>query len=75
MLGVYEIVPGAAIAGRNILLVDDIVTTGATLLECARVLKDAGAASVKCVALAAARPAKRPSAAKRDGTAQNAQNT
>ena len=75
VLGVYETVPGAAIAGRHILLVDDIVTTGATLLECVRVLKDAGAVSVKCVALAAARPARRPNSAKRDGTAQNAQNT
>lgn len=34
------------IAGKNILLVDDVATTGSTLFECARVLKKAGAASV-----------------------------
>lgn len=60
VLGVYEPLPG--IEGKHILLVDDIVTTGATLLECARTLGDAGAASVRCVALAAAR---------RDGTEKN----
>ena len=42
-----------AVAGRHIALVDDVITTGATVSECARVLKQAGAARV--VALAAAR--------------------
>lgn len=52
VLGVYEPVPGAKISGRRILLVDDICTTGATLAECSRVLRLAGAADVVCVAVA-----------------------
>ena len=36
-------------------LVDDIFTTGATMGECVRVLKEAGAASVVCVAAARTR--------------------
>ncbi len=50
--GVYEALPEAEIAGRRILLVDDIVTTGATLSECASVLKAAGAAAVLGATLA-----------------------
>ena len=43
------------IAGRRILLIDDVVTTGSTLSECARTLRTAGAADVVCVTLASAR--------------------
>lgn len=45
------------IEGRVVLLVDDLYTTGATLRECARVLKRAGAEEVRVFTLA--RPAPR----------------
>ena len=43
---------GRAKTGPTVLLVDDIMTTGSTLSECARTLKDAGAGRVWCLALA-----------------------
>lgn len=42
------------IKGARILLIDDILTTGATLREAARVLRAAGAESVICATLASA---------------------
>ena len=52
VLGAYRIKPGKSVVGKRILLVDDVVTTGATLSECARVLRTAGAAEVCGLALA-----------------------
>ena len=46
---------GQIIRGRNILLMDDITTTGSTINECAKALKIAGAASVSCFTLAKAK--------------------
>lgn len=40
------------LAGRNLLLVDDLFTTGATLNECAKVLKKAGARKIHCLTFA-----------------------
>jgi ComF family protein len=42
----------AGIAGRTVLLIDDLFTTGATLMECGRALKAAGAAEVRVFTLA-----------------------
>ena len=41
-----------AIRGRSVILVDDVMSTGATLNACARVLKAAGAATVTALVLA-----------------------
>ena len=54
MLGVYRLTRGAEVAGKRILLLDDILTTGATAGEAARVLKTAGAKEVHCAAIASA---------------------
>lgn len=51
--GAYSVRKGLTLVHRRILLVDDIVTTGATLSECAAVLKQAGAKAV--VGITAAR--------------------
>lgn len=50
--GVYRAIDPAFIEGKTILLIDDIVTTGATLSECAGVLKKNGALLVYAAALA-----------------------
>ena len=49
--GAFEASPKDAIAGRRVLLVDDIFTTGATICECAKALKSAGAESVYVITL------------------------
>lgn len=42
------------VEGRTLILVDDVTTTGATIRECARVLKAAGAKDVRAITLAQA---------------------
>jgi ComF family protein len=47
----FAVKRGADIRGKRILLVDDVLTTGATLTECASVLLRNGAERVMCVTL------------------------
>ena len=53
--GAYRVPDPALIKGKRILLIDDIVTTGATLSECAKTLLLAGAEDVRCATLASTR--------------------
>lgn len=53
VLGAYHVCARQAPAGLRVLLIDDVVTTGATLSECSRVLLTAGAKEVVCAAFAA----------------------
>jgi len=48
MVCVFQVTDPAKVKGKNILLVDDVYTTGATSKECTRALLDAGAGRV-CV--------------------------
>lgn len=49
---IYEVKNADLVRGASIVLVDDIVTTGATLSEAARVLRKAGAAHIDAVVVA-----------------------
>ena len=55
VLGAYTIVDPELVEGKRVLLIDDVITTGSTISECARVLRSAGAADVVCATLARAR--------------------
>ena len=50
--GSFYVKPYASIKSRNILLIDDVVTTGATISEAAKILRRAGARSVDALIFA-----------------------
>lgn len=52
VLGAYRVINPETIRGKRFLLLDDIITTGATASECARMLLSAGAKEVFCAAVA-----------------------
>ena len=52
-MGVFDVKDGASVDGKRYLLVDDVITSGATLNECAKMLKIYGAEQVFAVTIAA----------------------
>jgi ComF family protein len=55
LLYAFEVQHPEKIAGKNILLVDDVYTTGSTSRECTRILLEAGAAKVSIITWATGR--------------------
>ena len=54
--GAFRVMGKKAVSGRRIILVDDVLTTGATANACARTLKKAGAEKVFLLTIARASP-------------------
>lgn len=52
LAGAFSIHKPQIVDGKNILLIDDVTTTGSTLKEARKVLKEAGACLVVCLAIA-----------------------
>lgn len=50
--GAFAVRHRSRVAGRRVVLVDDVLTTGATVRECARVLREAGAREVRLLTAA-----------------------
>jgi predicted amidophosphoribosyltransferase len=52
VIGAFDVTNRANVAGRRLVLIDDVTTTGSTLGACAKALADAGANWVGAVVLA-----------------------
>jgi predicted amidophosphoribosyltransferase len=50
--GAFEMSKSAEVRGRAVLVIDDVFTTGATLNECARILRESGAARIAVLTIA-----------------------
>jgi competence protein ComFC len=50
--GAFVVTYSEMIKGKNIILVDDVITTGATLTECARILNQSGAQQILATTIA-----------------------
>lgn len=50
----YAVKHADKVRGRTLILIDDVTTTGATIRECARLLKEAGAKDIRAITLAQA---------------------
>ncbi len=51
----FRVMKPGNLKGKHVLIVDDVITTGATIGECARVVQEAGAASIAVASIALAR--------------------
>ncbi len=54
VLGAYRTVQDSKLSTKTVLLIDDVITTGATVSECAKVLLSSGAKEIYCAAVASA---------------------
>lgn len=54
VLGAYKVTDPDIVRGKTVLLLDDILTTGATVSECAKTLRLAGSGDVSCAVVAVA---------------------
>ena len=58
LLGVFDVDRKFPVKNKNVLLIDDVITTGSTTNECAKMLKIYGAKNVYVLAIALSRPDK-----------------
>lgn len=48
----FKVIKPSAVSNQNVIIIDDVYTTGATLLEIKKVLEEAGAKSVRAITIA-----------------------